>query len=607
MSNIYKHIIFSFLFISVTSLFAEDVKFNVSAPNVVREGERFRLEYTINVKPDNFNPPAISGFNLLSGPSTSSSSNVQIINGNVERSYTYSLTYVLESRKEGKHTIPPAVIKVKGKKYQSNELTIEVVKGKSSGSSGGSTPSSQQRNTADVPSGNLFVRIIVSDKDVYENEHVAASIKLYSKVNLAGFERVDLPDFNGFYQQEIETPQQLSLSRENINGEIYNTGILKKYLLFPQQTGNIEINPVEMECIVRKAVQGGHSGSIFDQFFGRSYKNVKVPVNSKPVTINVKELPANAPEDFKGAVGNFNMQIDMDKDVLKANEALYFTVTVSGNGNLRLLDNPDIKFPPDFEVYDPEINVSTKNTMNGSSGKKTFKYLVIPRHAGSYRIPPVSFSYFNPATAAYKTIFSEEFNIKVEKGEDDKTGPVVSGFSKEDIKYLGKDIRYIKTGEVNWKKKGQYFVRSKWFYAGYAFPFALLIIMIIFRRKKIKDSANVELVKNRKANKLAKKRLKRAHKHLKHDNKEFFYDEILRGIWGYLGDKLTIPVSGLTIDSAVNMLKKYNINQKLIDELIAVVNECEFARYAPTAELPPMDKVYTQATKAISEIEQNLK
>jgi hypothetical protein len=605
MSNILKYIIFLFFIISATNLSAEDVKFSVSAPNVVKAGERFRLEYTMNAKPDNFNPPAISGFRLLSGPSTSSSSNVQIINGNVERSYTYSLTYVLQAQKEGKHTIPPAVIKVKGKNYQSNKLTIEVVKGKSSGSTGGKQSASRQ---ADVSGGNLFVRVIVNKKEVYKQEHIALSIKLYSKVNLAGFERVEFPDFNGFYQQEIETPQQLSLSRENVNGEIYNTGIMKKYLLFPQQTGKIEIGPVEMECIVRKAAQGGRSGSVFDQFFGRSYQNVKVPVSSKPVTINVKELPAKAPGSFKGAVGNFNMQLNMEKDKLQANEAFYVTVNVSGNGNIRLLEGPDIKFPPDFEVYDPEVNVNVKNTMAGSSGRKTFKYLVIPRHAGSYRIPPAAFTYFNPATADYKTISSKEFNIQVEKGEDDAIGTAaVSGFSKEDVKYLGKDIRYINKGSVNWKKKGHFLLNSGWFYAGYAFSFVLLLMVIIIRRKKIKDNANVELVKNRKANKLAKKRLRTAHKYLKQDNKEVFYEEILKGMWGYLGDKLTIPVANLTTDSAVSMLKKYNIGQELIDELNAVVNECEFARYAPTDELPQMDNIYTRAAKVIAELERNLK
>ncbi len=606
MSSALRYIVFFLLLITAPRLFADDVTIKASAPNVVRQGERFRLQYTINAKPDNYVPPTIKHFNVLSGPSTSSSSNIKVINGNVERSYNYTLTYVLQAQDEGKHTIPPAVIKVKGKQYQSNALSVEVVKGKGSQSAGGGQGSNAGQSNSDIPSGNLFVRILVSDRDVYRDESLGATIKLYSKVNFAGLDKVDLPDFSGFYQQEIDMPRQ-SMTRENVNGEIYNTGIIKKYLLFPQQTGKVRIDPVELECIVRKAAQGSHSGSLFDQFFGRQYQNVKIKIKSRPVTINVKELPPNAPTSFKGAVGDYDMKVNIDKKELKANEALNLNVTLSGTGNIKLLDAPQIKFPPDFEAYDPEVNVSVNNSLNGAAGRKTFKYLVIPRHPGNFRIPPVAFSYFNPASGNYKTITSDEFNISVGKGDDNETGNVVTGFSKEDIKYLGKDIRYIKEGDVSWKRKNSYFITAGWFYVGYGFPFALLVLMIFFRRKKLKDRANVDLVKNRKANKLARKRLKIAHKHLKNDNKTEFYEEILKGLWGYISDKLTIPIADLSKDSAVATLKKYNIDQKIINDLTTVVDECEFARYAPTAELPQMDIVYEEAAKTISELEQNLK
>lgn len=593
-------LIISFIFLQ-TGLWAANTKFTASAPNVVREGEHFRLTYSLEGKGNDFQPPTFDGFNVLSGPSTSTNSSVSIINGKMQQSYSYTFTYVLQAQKKGKYEIKPAKIKVDGKNIQSNAIVIEVVKGNPPSNN----QSGKKTQISNIDNKNLFVRVHVNKKNVYQGEELTAVIKIYSKVNLAGFEDINLPDFAGFWTQEIETPNQISLHRENVNGDIYNVGVLKKNLLYPQRSGEIVIEPVEIECIVRQQVKSQRR-SFFDDFFG-SYKNVVVKTKSPKVKINVKPLPANKPESYEGAVGNLNFSADIDKTQTKTNDAVTLTVKLSGTGNIKLSDPPKIDFPPDFEVYDPKIKTNVKNTESGSRGSKTFEYLIIPRHSGKFRIPPIEFTYFNTSTKKFVTKSSKEFVIEVEKGNEEANKSVVSGYTKEDVKFIGKDIRFIKKGDIEYSKKGQYIVGTGKFYMAYIIPLLLLISILIIRRKRIAESRDVALMKNKKANKLSRKRLKKAAGYLKTGEKEPFYDEILKAMWGYLSDKLSIPVSELSRESAEEYMTGKGVDDDLVTRFLKVIDTCEFARYAPVGDDSAPENIFKEVQALLSSLDSKIK
>ncbi len=609
----YKNI----LIVSIGLLFysaglqADDIRFNASAPNVVSQGERFKLTYTMNSQPSGFKLPSMNNFNVAGGPQTSTSSQVQIINGQVSRSHTVTYTYFLTAKNTGTHTIPSASASFKGKTYQSNQVQIKVVKGTGGQtSSTGSGTTDNQDEQEQTVKGNLFVRVLISDRNIYMGEPTVATVKIYVKpenVNLSGISDYQMPDFNGFYQQEIETPNLRNLKKENIGGEVYGTGVLQKIILIPQRTGNITIDPAKVECVI-KTLARQSSQSLFDQFFGNQYKQSKTMIESKPVNINVKPLPSQGkPESFSNAVGQLDFQTSVDKNQVKENEAVNLTVSITGNGNLELIEAPQINFPPDFEVYDPEVDLNIKNSASGPSGKKSFSYLIIPRHEGEYRIPPVKFSYFNPNTNAYKTYSSQEYKINVLKGDETPEDNVMTSVQKQKIQHLGKDIHYIKLPPFQLKKLSHPWFRSGWFYTGYGIPLAAFILFLIIRRKKIKENANIELAKNRKANRFAKKRLKAASKNLQQQNEDLFYEEVLKALWGYLSDKLTIPVSELTIEKARSELKKHTVDDEMINGLSSIIDHCEYARYAPTKNNMSMEEIYNKAAKIILALEKKLK
>ncbi len=600
-----------FLFIAVifaTNTMADEVKFTASAPHVVEVGEQFRLTYSVNARGSNLKVPNIDGFQVLMGPSTSQSSSTRIINGNVSTSVNFSYTYILMAEKEGKYTLPSARIEVKGKRYTSNTISIEVVKG--SAQSQGRVDSQRQRagrmsQSNRVTDKNLFLKVNVNRNSVYMGQRITATIKVYTRVNIAGFGDSKFPAFNGFLSQEIPTPNQISLHRENVNGTIYNVGTIRKVNLFPQHTGKITIEPFELECIVRQQRQGG-GGGFFDDFFN-NYQDIKVPRKSKPVTITVKDFPANKPASFKGAVGNLSLNASIDKNVVKVNDAVTLKVKISGNGNLKLINAPLFDFPADFETYDPTSKQNLKNSVEGMSGSVTFEYLLIPRHEGNYEIPSTSFSYFNPATGKYQTQVTPKFTIKVEKGKSgNSNNTIISSFSKEDVKFIGKDIRYIKTNNFKARVKGNYFFGTLYFYLGYIIPLLLFFIVFLIYRKKIKESADVVGMKNKRANRVAMKRLKGAASRLKAKEKEQFYDEILKALWGYTSDKLSLPLADLNKENINEILLKKGVEQSLIDDFLDILNTCEFARYAPASGTSEMDELYQKTMRTITKLEKNV-
>ncbi len=596
-----KYILSILIFLSVNHYtFADNIKFTASAKSVVTTNQQFRLTFQLNAKGSGFKAPDLSDFDILIGPSTSSSSSIQFVNGQMSQSYTNTYTYVLQAQKTGKFKIGPASVKVNGKTYTSNPITIEVVKGSSQIQTSG-----EKQNNEKVSTEDLFVRVHVSRTNLLKGEHLVATIKVYTKVNLAGFEDMSFPSYSGFWKEDIPTSSQIQLVNENINGEIYGVGVISQVVLYPQKTGELYIEPFELECVIRKRVRSSGHG-FFNSFFD-SYKNYKVKVKSPKVKINVKPLPPNAPEGFNGAVGTYQLETSIDKAEVKANDPITYKLKIKGQGNIKLIDPPEINFPADFEVYDPNTSENIKNNVAGSSGSKTMDYLIIPRHAGNFIISPVKFTYFDINTKQYKTITSPEYNIKVTKGDNSQNTTMVSNFSKEDIQYIGKDIRFIKTGKQKLRKINYFLFGSTKFILSYIIAFVLFIIIIILKRKQIKQRANAALIKNKKAKSAAKKRLKLAAKYLKDNNKEMFYDEITKALWGYLSDKLNIPPAELTKDNVHTALKNRSIDDELIEKFTEQLNICEYARYAPAEDTSQKETVFKNTADIISELEQNIK
>lgn len=592
--------------------FADNIRFTMEGPEVVEAGEQFRLGFTLNEQGTDLQLPDLSNFDVLMGPSTSQSSSIQIINGRTTQTSSFSYIFILRAKKEGKFTIRPASIKVDGKTYESNSLTIQVVKGqpKQQSGSSGAQQGFQNEEQEETPVGNiskenLFVRVAVDKTNVSKGEQILSTVKLYISQNvpLNGFDEVKLPTYEGFWTKDIDVPTQVNFTREVYNGKIYQVGVLKKTILFPQQTGVIKINPFEITCLVRQRVR--QQQSFFDDFFD-NYRVVKAKVVSDPVTINVKELP-NQPANFSGAVGNFSISSSLDKTSVKSNEAITLKFTVNGSGNLTLINPPKIELPQDFEAYEPKTSDRVIASDNGLNGSITFEYLFIPRFAGNFTIPGIEFVFFNPSSRQYETKKTDSFSIRVEKGKDDPNSSVVSSFSKEDVKMIGKDIRFIKQNAARLKTKGSSFYGTFEFYGIYILSMIAFTVIYILNRKKIKESANLALVRNKRANKVALKRLKEASACLKNNQQEKFYEAVIKALWGYLSDKLSIPVADLNRVTASEALLLKGIDQQTVTELLKIIDDCEFARYAPAAFSGTMNEIYDGAAKVMGIFEKQIK
>jgi hypothetical protein len=595
-------LLISIFFISNT-LFAEEVKFTASAPKVVEVGERFNVAFSANKKGKDIKLPYIKGFRILMGPSVSQVVNRSYNNGKFTKHASYTYTYVLLAEEEGKFSIDPAGITIDGEQYKSNSLNIEVVKASAqSQSQSNQNNRSQSSSEVRITKENLFLRIELNRKSVYMGEHMVASLKLYSRVPVVDLNNFKLPSFNGFLNQEI--PTQIKFERESYKGKAYDVAVIKKMVIFPQHSGKITIEPFELDCIVRQK-STRKNRSVFDDFFN-NYQDFRVPRKSKSVTVTVKDFPANKPASFDGAVGKFNVQASIDKDSVAANDAITLKVKISGNGNLKLIKPLDFDFPADFEVYDPTTKQDLKNTAGGTSGSTSFEYLIIPRHGGEYEIPSVDFSYFDPKARIYRTRSTPNFKVKVGKGKSDATGTVISSFSKEDVKFIGKDIRFIKTNDFTPRLKGEVFFGTTNFYLAYTLPLLAFLLAFVFNRKRIQANADIAKVKNKRANKVALKRLKMAAARLKSKQKEEFYDEILKALWGYTSDKLNLPLADLSKDNITEYLQTKGVDQTLIEDFLNILDTCEFARYAPSSGSSEMDQLYQKTMETITKLEKSI-
>lgn len=576
----YKLLKYILIFITLTSsvAYSQDVKFTAATSHTeVATGDRFQIQFTANAKLTNFKAPDLSDFRVLSGPNQSQS--MSFVNGNMSSSV--SISYVLMAIKEGNYTIKPAVAAVDGQAYSTNSINISVSKGVNV------QQQAQQQNQVDESinvskadaSKDLFIKSSATKTTVYQGEYLVATYKLYTKVNIAGNELVKNADLNGFWSQEIDLGQA-QWSQEVFGGFRWNVATIRKIVLFPQRSGTLTIDPLEMKFIVQRRASGGNS--VFDQFFGR-VENVEANLKSEPIKIKVLPHPENRPVSFNGAVGQFEFTASLSSNQVKANEAINLKIKISGKGNLPLIDQLPIEFPKDFETYDPKVIDNYKTSASGVIGSKEFDYLIIPRHAGTFTIEPIEFTYFNPDTKSYQTQKSEPFTIIVEKGDGNSANVTFNGANKEDVQILGEDIRYIATKDMLVTHSKTTFYGSWLFYMLLALVPLLFVGVLVFRNKIRESRKDVIGFKSRKANKVANKYLLAAKKSLEANQKNEFYEHISKALFGYTSDKLKIPLSALSKENISQKLNDVNVDLETQNNFIATLELCEMARFAPVS------------------------
>jgi hypothetical protein len=613
----YKKIIFIFLvFVNLITLdlFAQELTASVNK-NRVGVGEQFVLTFSLNTNGSSFRAPSLNDFNVYSGPNQST--NMSFINGSM--SQQISFTYYLAAKSEGKFTIGAASINSGGKTYTSKPIVIEVAKGNAPQSNNGQNQrgnSNQQNNSDEYDLGNnLFIRTVTSKSRAYVGEQIIVSYKVYTRINILDNAATKLPVFNGFWSEEILSGnRQAEFKQENIDGLQYQVAEIKKAILIPQHSGSLSVDPLVMDVVTR-IKNKNRSNDPFEQFFNMggfgSYKDVKVSISSKPIKIEVLPLPEkNKPESFKGAVGDFSMEVNIKPSnlKLKSNDAGNLIVTISGRGNLKLLEPLKIKAPSDIEMYDAKSTDKISTTSSGLSGKRSFDYLFIPRNPGKYALESAPFTYFDPEKGNYVTLKTPDFNLEVERGtsSNNSANPIISSYNtnKEDVKLLGNDIRYIKT-KTDLTSFSEPFYGSIFFWILLLMPFIGFSSFVTLQSIKNRNGGTIEY-KQKMAIKKAQNQLKLASAHLSENNHELFYKEILNALDGFLSAKLLIPVSELNKEKISEALQKRGANAELIYNLKNIVEKCEFAKYAQVKDNNSMQTDYTQAINIISTIEQNI-
>jgi len=610
-----KKIFAILLSLLVSGMMSAGVSFRASAPNTVAAGQTFQLVYTVNEQGKDFRLPSVNGFDILAGPYTSTSSSISIVNGKTTSSKEIRYTYTLQALKEGQFTIAAATIVVDGQKYSSNPVSIKVLPedkaAAAAQSGGGSQGGGRTQSVAQAGSPDrLFVKANFSRTKVMEQEAILVTYKLYSKDDVIGFEQVKLPDFKGFMVQEIELPQNRQLQRESYNGSNFLTYEIYKGILFPQHSGTIHVDKFQCTVGIRVRVQQ-QARSFFDSFFD-SYQDVEKTISSAGADIEVSALPRPKPADFSGVVGTLSLDKKISETSVTSNTPITVTLTLTGSGNLKMLKTPELKFPADFEAYEPKVTNNFTTNTSGQQGKKVIEYLVIPRHKGEFTVPSVSLSYYDSKSKSYKTLNTGEMNFKVAKGEGDDEGgastAAVSAKDQERVEMLASDIRYLSNAEPNIKVKEDYFIGTLLYWLLVLGMMVVTAALAILFRKQAKDNADVALMKNRKANKIAKKRLKVAEQEWKAGHREQFYEEILKALWGYTSDKLSIPVADLSRENIHDKLIDRKVSEEVTGEFVNLLDECQFQRYAPMSdEQREMDKTFRETIELISKLEDSIR
>ena len=593
----------------------DDVVFTASAPPVVTLGQQFRVDYTLNREGRDLQVPSMADFDVLMGPSTSRSSSVQWINGKVTNSTQLRYTYVLVGGTVGTFTLAPASIMVDGKKYTTRPLTIKVIEEggqEAGGVTSDHSAASSRGEEAAVSRGDktdqIFVRAVLSRPSVYEQEAVLLTYKLYTRYDMRDITNVKFPEYKDFYAQEIDLGQDRSWVQEEYNGKLYNCIVLKQSLLFPQQAGRTEIEGGKFDAVIRLRTNN-RPRSVFDNFFD-SYQEVRKTVTIPSVRLDVKALPKPAPAGFSGAVGQFSMNSEASASELNVNDALTVKVNISGNGNLKLIKPLDIRFPDDFEVYDPKIDRAVKTGAGGMTGTLTVEYVAIPRFGGDFEVPSADFVYFDVKSGKYKTLSTPAYSLNV-KGSAGETAVVApsgaGGVVKESVRNLGSDIRYIHP-QNDLRPSGERFFRTAWYWLCYVIPSSLFLAALLFARRRARENADAATRKNRRANKLARKRLRAADARLHESDSAGFHEETARALWGYVSDKLNIPAASLTKDNVRSLLLERGAGDELATEFLDTLSECEYARFAPAGGSgPSMKALFDRAVSLIARMDNQLR
>lgn len=600
---------FVVLFAIFSARAAEEVSFSLNAPMIASVGEAFRIEFELNAKPDSdsFVPPAFENFDVVAGPSVSQGSSIQIVNGEMTKSVSYAITYVLIPQKVGTFAIAPATIAVKKKSYTTQRTMIEV----RDGAQGGSTQATQNKNESAESRANrtigkddLMLRLELSKRSVYKGEPVRALLKLYSRVNLAGSEGAKMPAFNGFWSQQIDIEQ--GPFRETLNNKVYEVYNIAEYLLYPQQGGTLTIDPAELTVVAQVMVKSNRG---FDPFFGGGHDvyNVRRALKTSEVKVQVKEFPAGAPASFSGAVGRYTMSHKLSSAEVAANSAVTLQLTISGSGNLSFISAPKLELPSSFELYDVKSEEKIENKASGSVGYRRFDYPFIVRAEGDYEIAPIEFTYFDLEKQQYITLATSSQKIVVmpDKSAATQQQVVSSGIKREDVRLLGEDIRFIKLGAPALRTVVAPFALSPLYWLILVLMLVVAVVAYFVVRKHIRDRRNVVLVKGKRANKMAVKRFRIAEKYMREQDRRAFYEEMLRALWGYLGDKFNIPVADLTREVVRAELSRRGASAEA-EGVIAVIARCEEAQYSPQASADMKD-IYEDGVDAISKIESAIK
>jgi len=612
-------IIVAGLLLILTAGFAQDITFQGSAKTSVSVGESFTLTYTLNSQGADFRGPRLTGFDVISGPFTSTSSSIQSVNGRTTMSVRYSFQYILQANREGTFDIPPATITVDRRTITSNSLTIKVVKG-SAGQSGpnqGQTyGNSQQQGNVQTNPNDVMLKAYVSNSNPLQGEGITVTYKIFTKVPVSQIMFTKEPSFPGFWSQNLtKEKEKLQQYNQVIDGQQYIVADLRKYTLFPLKSGKLIIEPLEMECQAQiKRQSKSRTGDPFfddffnDSFFNTSYTPVVKSLRASPLVINVRPLPSSGiPEDFAGAVGNFNFHTELDRTKVKANEAINLKCVVSGEGNLQLIDKLNVIFPPDFETYDPKISNDIRSSDKGVSGSQIFEYLIIPRKPGKFRLKPISFSFYDLRKMKYVSLTSPDYTVEVEKGSGEAANVTYTGANHEEIRYIGSDIRHIKNQAFTLSVSGEYFFGSLAFLLLLILPLLFFFIFVLLYRKFSERRSDVVLMKNIRATKVARKRLRKAELYMREQKQQEFYVEISQALWGYLSDKFSLPIAELSIDTVKQTLINKEVGGELIQSFIDTLNNTEYARFAPGEKSVNMERIYNEALAVISRIERELK
>jgi len=614
-------LLFLVLMLPTSYLLAADIEFMATGPKEVSLGEQFEISFSVNGNGSSFIGPPISGFAVLSGPNPSTSSSVQIINGQMSQSITTSLVYYLQATQPGTFTILGATITVNGKKYKSNSLTIKVIKGQSA-----ATRVQQGQSAtplATLGNKDVFLRAFVSKTNPVEGEQVIVNYKIYTRVPIPEYAVTKLPSSIGFWAQDLlDANYKPKQSTERINGQPYAVAEIKKEALFPQKAGKLVIQPIQVDVIAQLAVKqvkkkraatDPFNDPFFDNFFndvfsGPQVEHVKRSLTSNSLTINVLALPnakntSGKPVDFTGAVGQFNLSTHVDKNAVKADEPITLTVTIAGKGNIKLIENPKIVFPSDFEVYDPKVTDNVITSGGGISGTKSFEYILIPRNQGKFTIKPFSFTYYDLAQKHYVTQTSPSYTFNVSKGD----GKMYTTGNQHDINSLDNDIRFIKQSAPKLRVAGEYFWNSIWFWIWLILPALLFVLFLILMKNELQKRRDAALMKNRRATRMARKRLSKAKSFLAEKNSDRFYEEVSQALWNYLSDKYYIQRADLSMETVRETLLQKNIPDNVIDDLIKMLEHCEYARFAIAGKASDLQQVYDSAITLITTIEDKLK